>query len=107
MALIDSYNPSQDATFRQRVQQSMLQQAGTVIAEAQTVAHHERRIKLVSTVVSNPGDLGDRFAAAIAGTTAVHNAYTSTTPVAQANVTDAQINTAVGGAWNAMSGAYV
>lgn len=105
MSLIDSYTLSQDTTFRQRVRQAVLAHAGAVIAEAQTVAFHERRIKLVPQVVARPGELGDFFAEAIAGVAAVATAAGS--PPVQASVTDAQITAAVAGVWNAMAGAYV
>ena len=105
MSLIDSYTLSQDATFRNRVRQSALQQAGVVVAEAQTVAFHERRLKLVPRVTDNPGVLGDLFTEAIAGTNAV--AVAAGSPPVQASVSDAQINTAVAAVWNALSGAYV
>ena len=105
MALIDSYTLSQDSTFRSRVRQSVLQHTGVVVSEAQTVAFHERRLRLVPRVVDTPGILGDLFAEAIAGTSTIVSA--AGTPPNQAGVTDTQINTAVAAVWNAIAGAYV
>lgn len=104
MALVDNYTLSQDTTFRSRVRQAALQQAGVVAAESQATAFHERRTRLVSLVVADPGKYGDLFAEAIAGTNAINTAAGS--PPNQANVTDAQINTAVANTWNAVAGAF-
>jgi hypothetical protein len=102
--LQSQYTLSQDATFQQRVRQSLVSAAVAISNEAGSVAFHGQRVNLAARVLADPGFWSLRFSEGVASDSTVATAAGSPTPN-QASVTDAQINNAVTSQWNAYAGA--
>src|SRR5882762_3857394 len=97
--LTDQATLAVDATFKNRVQEAIITAAIAICSEAQSTAGHGQRAAFARSVLSNP--IG--YAAVMAMGVATDSAVATAAPL-QASVTDAQINNAVSGHWNAYAG---
>ena len=98
MALVDQVTLASDTVFQGRVRQSMIAAAIAIANEAWTVALHERRARLATLIVNNPGSYAPLFANAVATDATVQTS--AGVPAVQAAVTDANINNAVTSIFN-------
>ena len=108
--LISSYNLSQDALFKNRIQESLAGMAQFFYLQTPQVGNRRR---LATSVLNSPATYVQPFANYIATDSTVINAATQNQTVAitsgnadaqEALVTDAQINNAVSAVWDAMAG---
>ena len=98
MALVDQVTLASDNIFQGRVRQSMIATAIAIANEGWAVALHERRAKLVTLIMNNPGSYAPLFTNAVATDATVQ--ASAGVPAVQANVTDANINNAVSSVFN-------
>lgn len=97
--LTDQYTYAQSGPFQNQVKQAMLSAAVAISGEAQ--AFNRNRTALAIAVLQSPNSYVSQFAQAVA-----NNATVSATIAAggaSSTATDAQIASAVSGAWDAFS----
>ena len=100
-----------DATFLDRVQYLMTQNALTILAEVNTTPSHALRTQLARQVLTNPGQAAINAAPAIVGSVNLVAANTTITPatettpqIVSTDATDAAILSQVFTIWNALAG---
>lgn len=101
--LQSQYTLSQDVNFQQRVRQALVSSAIAISNESVGTFAHNQRVALATKVLADPARWTLAIVEGVASDAAVSAAAGSPTPN-QANVTDAQINTAVTSQWNAYAG---
>lgn len=101
MALIDQYQMSQDAVFKQKVRMAMIKAALDIVGESQSsmsISEWRKRHNLGVAILNDPSAYIDRFAEAAA---------TNTTIAAETDgdsVTDNDIETQIAGQFGDIAG---
>ncbi|MGH2359813.1 MAG: hypothetical protein ACRDGM_04630 [bacterium] len=96
----DKYTLSTDGTFKNRVEQAMIDYAAKVAIEADTILHHYKRGALATKVLNAPSAWSPIFVTLVTTDASV----AASAPI-QATVTDAQIDVAIAAVWNPVAGA--
>jgi len=96
----DSWTISQDAGFRQRVQQCIVEAAVAIYGDPDKST---RRVRYACEVLKNPGGDMDAWAHAVATDNVAVMPHAGSPPTI-ANITNDDIKAAVSSMWNAVAG---
>lgn len=96
-----------DPNFLKRLSALLLEEAGVVAAEADTIPFHPQRRQLAQAIITNPSGMTQSLAPSITNATnlvAANTTFNFESGASETDATDAAIRSQIASLWNVLAG---